>query len=89
MGYIIQVIEIHPSARKHGIADVDIVHALAFAFYRTELGEDPIRVLHLGPDHAGNPLEIITIDRQDAWPLAIHAMSMRTKYWPLVRREKR
>ena len=83
------MIEIHPSARKHGINDADIVHAVAFAFYREELGEEPLRVLHLGPNQAGNPLEIVTVDRRNTWPLAIHAMPMRARYRPRLRRSKR
>ncbi len=74
------MIEIHRSARKHGVADGDIRHAAAFAVYSGELGDDPIRVLHLGPDTAANMLEVVVIVRDSKPDLAIHAMPMRTRY---------
>lgn len=72
--------EIHRSARKHGIADDDIRHAVRFAVYSGELGDDPIRVLHIGPDTAANLLEVVVIVRDHRPDLAIHAMPMRTRY---------
>ena len=78
--------EIHPSARKHGVADDDIRHAVAHRLYEGELNDDgpPWRVLYLGPDHAGNLLEIVVIERDDASEVAIHAMKMQKKYEQLL-----
>jgi hypothetical protein len=74
--------EIHDSARAHGIADDDIRHAVANHLYARGLPpeEPPARVLYLGPDHAGNLLEVVVIERVDASEIAIHAMKMRKKY---------
>ena len=76
--------EIHPSARKHGIAAEDILHALAHALGVFEY-EDDDRVLHLGPDGAANLLEVVTVARDDDTELVIHAMPMQPKYEPLLR----
>lgn len=44
-----------------------------------EVDEDPTRYLVLGPDRAGNPLELVVIDRLNG-PAIMHAMRMRAKY---------
>ncbi len=77
--------EIHPSARKHGVADEDLLHAVANAFYRGQLDEwPPVRVLYLGPDRAANFLEVVAVERDDGSELAIHAMKMRPGYAALL-----
>jgi hypothetical protein len=75
-------VEIHPSARKHGVADEDIEHATRNAMTIEDLDDD-LR-LYLGPARNAGLLEVVTIVRVDAPELAIHAMSMRTKYRPLL-----
>ncbi|MDE3207036.1 MAG: hypothetical protein KGQ66_22760 [Acidobacteriota bacterium] len=42
------------------------------------------RVLYLGPDRAGNLLEIVTVLRDDDTEIVIHAMRMRRIYEPLL-----
>jgi hypothetical protein len=79
------IVEIHPSARKHGIADDDIVHAVEHALVVADTEDDPDTVLHLGPDRAGNLLEVITVVRLAEPDLVIHAMPMRSSYEPLLR----
>lgn len=74
--------DIHPSARKHGIADEDIEHAMAHAMV-IEHQDDDIR-LYLGPSRSADLLEIVTIVRDDGSELAIHAMKMRTRYHRLL-----
>jgi hypothetical protein len=77
--------EIHRSARKHGIAEADLRHAVEYALYAGVLeGEPPLRVLYLGPDRAGNLLEVVVIERDDSSDLAIHAMKMRRRYRHLL-----
>jgi hypothetical protein len=77
--------EIHRSARKHGIAEADIRHAVEYALYAGVLeGEAPLRVLYLGPDRAGNLLEVVMIERDKGSDLAIHAMKMRRRYRDLL-----
>lgn len=70
------------SARKHGIADDDIHHAMDNALvWRPE--ED--RLLYLGGDRAGMMLEVISIISQDLDEIVIHAMPMRRRYEPMLR----
>jgi hypothetical protein len=76
--------EIHPSARKHGIADDDMLHAIEHVLAVFDY-EDDDRVLHIGPDRAANLLEIITIDFGDDTEMVIHAMAMQSKYEPMLR----
>lgn len=74
--------EIHPSARKHGIADEDIEHATKHAMAIDEQDDDTH--LYLGPSRAADLLEVVTIVRDDGSELAIHAMRMRAKYQRLL-----
>jgi hypothetical protein len=48
-----------------------------------EVGDDPVRWLVLGPDRAGNLLELVVMDRP-VGPAVIHAMPMRTQYRRLL-----
>jgi hypothetical protein len=75
-------VEIHPSARKHGIADEDIEHAMTHPMAIDEQDEDTR--LYLGPSRAGQLLEVVTVVRDDGSELAIHAMKMRPKYQRLL-----
>ena len=74
--------EIHPAARKHGIADDDIQHAATNAV-AIEDQDDDTR-LYLGPSHTAAILEVVTVIRNDGSELAIHAMAMRPKYRRLL-----
>lgn len=72
--------EIADSARKHGIADEDIQHAIGLPMrYVAEEGETD-RILIIGPDRTGRPLELIVIDL-DGDATVIHAMSLRRKFY--------
>jgi hypothetical protein len=75
-------VEIHPSARKHGIADEDIRHGMRNALAIDDQDED-IR-LYLGAARDGALLEIVVIVRDRDSELAIHAMPMRPKYRQLL-----
>jgi hypothetical protein len=77
-------VEIHDSARKHGVADHDIVHATNHALATEDAGEDPDRWLLIGPDIAGNLLEVVVLITADGAQIAIHAMPMRDKYAKLL-----
>jgi hypothetical protein len=76
-------VDVLPSATRHGIADEDIQHAVQNALAVDEVGEDPARYLILGPDRAGNLLELVVLDRPQG-PVVIHAMRMRAKYRRLL-----
>jgi hypothetical protein len=75
-------VDVHPSARKHGIADEDIQHATMNAMAIDDQDDD-LR-LYLGPARNADLLEVVTILRDDQSELAIHAMKMRDKYRPLL-----
>ncbi|MGI8491882.1 MAG: hypothetical protein ACR2NJ_03845 [Acidimicrobiales bacterium] len=76
--------EIYESARKHGISDDDIRHGVDHALVvADEDGEG--KVLYLGPDRAGNLLEVVSVLREDNTEIVIHAMRMRRIYEPLIR----
>jgi hypothetical protein len=75
-------VEIHPSARKHGIADADIEHATEHAMVIEDQDHDTR--LYLGPSRTADLLEVVTIIRDDGSEVAIHAMRMRAKYQRLL-----
>jgi hypothetical protein len=76
------MVEIHPSARKHGIADDDIEHAVTHAMAIDHIDDDTR--LYLGPARNAALLEVVTIMRVQGAELAIHAMRMRPKYRHLL-----
>lgn len=76
---------IHASARKHGVADDDIRHAVDHALAIEDIAEDPDRWLVLGPDRAANMLEVVVLTTVEGTQLAIHAMGMRPIYERLLR----
>jgi hypothetical protein len=69
---------IHPSARKHGISDADIEHAVNHAMSIDDQ-EDDLR-LYLGPARNADLIEVATVVRGDHEEAAVHAMKMRPKY---------
>jgi uncharacterized DUF497 family protein len=77
-------VEIHQSARKHGVADEDIRHAIDHALAIEDVGEDPDRWLVIGADRAGNLLELVVLVTVEGAQLAIHAMRMRAKFRRLI-----
>src|SRR5579884_202834 len=80
----ISAVEIHDSARRHGVADQDILHAIDHALAIEDAGEDPDRWLIIGPDTAANLLEVVVMVTAEANQVAIHAMPMRDKYARLL-----
>ena len=76
------MVEVHPSALKHGVDAADIQHAIDNALTIEDL-EDDVR-LYLGPSRTVALLEVLTIAREDGSELAIHAMPMRAKYERLL-----
>ncbi|HXH58295.1 hypothetical protein [Iamia sp.] len=78
--------EIHRSARKHGITDAAIEHAVGHAIVVVDLepDADPPRVLAIGPDGAGNLLEIIWLELPGRSPIVIHAMALRRIFHDLL-----
>lgn len=79
--------EILSSARKHGVSDEDIQHAVDHALVVADSDDDVDvdKVLYLGPDRAGNLLEVVAALRADDTEVVIHAMPMRAMYESLLR----
>lgn len=75
--------EIADSARKHGILDEDMNHAV----------RNPVRLiggggrtLVIGTDRAGRLLEVVVLDDDpDEESVIIHAMPLRPKFLPYLR----
>jgi hypothetical protein len=82
ISYYNSPVEIHPSARKHGVADEDIEHAMDNAMSIDDQDDDTR--LYLGPARNAELLEVVTIVRDDGSELVIHAMEMRPKYRRLL-----
>ena len=76
--YYNKCVEIHDAARKHGVADEDIVHAIDNALATEDAGEDPDRWLLIGPDRAGNLLEVVVMILVEGSQVVIHAMPCAT-----------
>ena len=70
--------QIFESAYRHGLADEDIRHAWqhALGFYDIDTENEPTKSLCIGPDRAGNLLEILYLQATEQ-DLVIHAMSLR------------
>ena len=65
------------SGARHGIAELDALHAWAFAVDVYDLGNG--LVMYIGPDRAGNPLEVGVVDWHDELAI-VHAMRARPKF---------
>lgn len=70
--------EIAGSARRHGIADNDMIHAVENALRTVEQDE---AVLYIGGDTTGRLLEVVVVDG----PRIIHAMELRPKFYDYLR----
>ena len=81
-------VEIHRSAFKHGILEDDLRHAIdnALRWFDLDPAADPPKVLAIGPDRAGNLMEIILLDLADERWLVIHAMALRRTFQELLPR---
>lgn len=74
------------SARRHGVADADMRHALSH--YLRVYDDQGEVAMFVGPARNGTVLEIgVVLDDDD--PRIVHAMRARPKYWPPQERSKR
>lgn len=70
--------DIEASARKHGVSDDDMLHAVR-NHWRGFATDDPAVTMYIGPARSGEPLEVgVVVDEQDA--AVIHAMPARPKF---------
>ena len=80
------------SARRHGVTDEDMQHAIRNAVRTLAPGDGPYEgppysALFIGADHSGKLLEVIVLDDDpDEPPVVIHAMPLREKFWPYLPR---
>jgi hypothetical protein len=79
-------VDIHRSATKHGVSDDDVLHAVEHEIVSFDLDPDadPPKVLVIGPDSAGNLLEVIVLVLADDRMIAIHAMKLRRHFNELL-----
>jgi hypothetical protein len=84
-------VRIHASARRHGVADGDTLHAIRNCILARRVDENQSRprLLLVGPDRAGNALEVIVVNFDSDDAVVIHAMRMRPKYFDLMGRHER
>lgn len=73
--------KITDSARKHGVADADIRHAVCHPLHL--LTRDNDWLLVIAPARAGRLLEIVVLDADDDddEPVAVHATELRPKFY--------
>lgn len=78
-------VEVDPSARKHGVPEADIHHAVRMSIRAIRQGGD--RVLFIGPRRDGPLLEVVVLDAldDDEPAVAIHAMPLRPKFEKYLR----
>ena len=75
--------EIRPSARKHGISDDDIRHAIDNAIAAITRPEQRDFTMLIGPDATARLLEVGVIETDDQ-DYVIHAMTARSKYLSML-----
>jgi len=74
-------VKVHDSARKHGIAPQNAIHAAEHAVFVSDLDDDsPARQLRLGFDSTGRLLEVVVLRFDSGNELVIHAMKARRQY---------
>ncbi len=78
-------VEFHRSAFKHGYDESAILHAIDHALSSIDLDPDadPPKMLAIGPDQAGNLLEVIWLQLEGV-DLVIHAMALRPLFFELL-----
>lgn len=70
--------EIDPSARKHGVSDVDMIHAYRHHWKAFATADDGI-TMYVGPGLTAQPLEVAVINDDEGLAI-IHAMPAREKF---------
>jgi hypothetical protein len=71
-------VDIEASARKHGVADHDMLHAVR-NHWRAFETDDPAVTMYIGPATSAEPLEVGVVD-DDQGTAVIHAMPARPKF---------
>jgi len=71
-------VEIADSARKHGLSDEDILHAVAHPVAPIAASAD--RIFFIGATQTGELLELVVLNPDDDDPAVIHADLCRPKF---------
>jgi len=71
-------VDIEASARKHGVSDDDMLHAVRNHWRAFETNDLAV-TMYVGPARAGEPLEVGVVDDDDGLAV-IHAMTARPKF---------
>jgi hypothetical protein len=80
-----RVVQVHPSALKHGIDEESSRSAASRPIYVSFLDEDsPARQPRLGFDDAGRLLELIVLKFDSGREIVIHSMKARQQYLDLL-----
>jgi hypothetical protein len=74
---MLEVVLIVDSARKHGIADEDVLHAFDHPVSYEDLDDGFVMVI--GPTSSAQLVELGVLDT-DHGPVIVHAMTARRKY---------
>jgi hypothetical protein len=69
-------------ARKHGVNEQDMRHAIRNAMRRVVMEDD--LVMFIGPATDGSLLEVGVLDIDGDDPVVIHAMKLRQKFFKLL-----
>ncbi len=79
-------LEVHRSARKHGISDEDIEQAASefVVAYPIDENDWPPRELRLGFDAKGRLLQVVVLMLDGGREMPIHAMKARPQYFDLL-----
>jgi hypothetical protein len=72
-------VEILASARRHGVSDDDIRHAVENSLTGCRADDQNDFVMLVGPDQSGNMIEVGIVVTDDI-EYAIHAMRARNRY---------
>jgi hypothetical protein len=70
-------------ARRHGVSDADIWHAVRTATRKIDMDDD--LTMLIGPARDGAPLEVGVLDLTGDDPVVIHAMRLRPKFYQFIR----
>ncbi|MGB6059415.1 MAG: hypothetical protein WBF71_14245 [Microthrixaceae bacterium] len=73
-----KAIDIEASARKHGVSDDDMLHAVR-NHWRAFETDDAAVTMYIGPSNTAVPLEVGVVE-DDHGTAVIHAMTARPKF---------
>ncbi len=80
---MVVAVEIRASARKHGISDDDIRHAINNAIVSITRPDQPDFTMLIGPDARAAMIEVGVLETDDQ-DYVIHAMVAREKYLNMI-----